>query len=113
MTGPSFSKGEGGERRQAVHETKRLELKDKTNRLSSGLVRILLWVAVVAHILVVVAAVVWLWVRFETPLPALIVAIVMSAIWVAWLRQVEFARAYEPVVPTVTRRFRAPSSGDE
>jgi uncharacterized protein involved in cysteine biosynthesis len=66
---------------------------DRTNRLSESLVRTLLFLAVFAHVIVVVDFVSYLWTAFS-PGVGLSAACVVSASWVAWLRAVEFNRAF-------------------
>lgn len=111
MTYPSGGSGE--ERRRAYLDQRHQDNVDRTNRLSSGLVRILLWVAVAAHLGFVGWLFVWMWNYFENPLPSILLVIVMSGIWIPWLRVVEFERMHPITPPTPIQRFRAPGPGGQ
>lgn len=81
------------------------KLAERTNRMSVGLVRTLLFAAVFAQLGFVIALLVWLW-HWAGPGATFLVGALCTAIWVAWLRMVEFER-FRPAAP-VTQRFKAP-----
>jgi hypothetical protein len=79
---------------------------DRTNRLSVGIVRFFLLLAVIFHAAASVFVISTLWVH-TTALTTGIGAMVISALWIMWLRMVEFER-FRPASPQTTQRFRKP-----
>jgi hypothetical protein len=79
---------------------------ERTNRLSVGIVRFFLLFAIIFQAVAAVTVLVTLWVH-TTALTTGIAAMVISALWIMWLRMVEFER-FRPATPVTNARFRRP-----